>query len=145
LVEGLGRALEWLCETWFREKYHLAVNMAIDPCVDAKEEDMRYLVFLTVKELLFNVVKHSSAQEASVELAVHDSANLRVTVRDSGQGFDTAKLGTVLESGAGFGLNSLHERLLLLGGNLEIRSNPGCGVEAIILAPMKLTNQNTPP
>ena len=93
-----------------------------------------------MKKLLFNLVKHSSAKEAFVELAVHDSGTLRVTVRDEGQGFDPRKLGTVLDTGSGFGLNSLTESLLLLGGRLDILSRPGFGVEAIILAPVKLTH-----
>ena len=138
LVDGLARALEWLCGSWFKEKYYLNVEVAVDPSIDAQQEDMRTLVFLTVKELLFNVVKHSSAKKAFVELAVHDSGRLRVTVRDGGQGFDPRKLGTVLDTGSGFGLNSLNERLLLLDGSLDILSRPGFGVEAIILAPMKL-------
>ena len=75
-----------------------------------------------------------------MELAVHDSGTLRVTVRDEGQGFDPRKLGTVLDTGSGFGLNSLTESLLLLGGRLDILSRPGFGVEAIILAPVKLTH-----
>ena len=140
LVDGLARALDWLCGSWFKEKYHLNVELALNPAIDAQQEVMRNLVFLTVKELLFNVVKHSSAKEAFVELAVHDSSTLRVTVRDGGQGFDPRKLGTVLDTGSGFGLNSLNDRLLLLGGSLDILSRPGFGVEAIILAPMKLTH-----
>lgn len=141
LAEGLGRALEWLCGTWIKEKYNLVVIMAVDQAIDACQEDMRNLIFLTVKELLFNVVKHASVKEAAVELAVHDPGTLRVTVRDVGQGFDAARLGRNVTSGSGFGLTSLHERLEILGGSLEIRSGPNRGVEAIILAPMKMSIQ----
>ncbi len=144
LAEGLARALEWLGSTWSKEKYGLEVKMSLDPSVEAQQDDVRYLLFLTVKELLFNVVKHSSAKEATLELVADDSANLRITVRDAGQGFDPAKLGATLHSASGFGLNSLNERLLLMGGRLEIRSSPGCGVEAIILAPIKSANQSPP-
>ena len=76
-----------------------------------------------------------------VELAVHDSGKLRVTVRDGGRGFDTAKLGTVLDSGAGFGLNSLNEQLPLLGGSLDIPCRLGSGVDSIVLVPMKFLGQ----
>lgn len=37
---------------------------------------------------------------------------------------------------------SLHELLEILGGSLEIHSSPNCGVEAIILAPMKMLTQS---
>lgn len=141
LAEGLGRALEWLCGIWIREKYNLQVKMALDQAIDTRQEDMRNLVFLTVKELLFNVVKHASVKEASVELVVHDPGTLRVTVRDRGLGFDVARLGGNVRSGSGFGLTSLHERLEILGGSLEIHSGSNRGVEAIILAPMKMPIQ----
>jgi two-component system, chemotaxis family, CheB/CheR fusion protein len=141
LAEGLGRALEWLCGTWISEKYHLKVNMAIDPTIDARREDMRNLVFLAVKELLFNVVKHTTVKEATVELAVHDPGTLRVTVRDGGQGFDASVIGENLSSGSSFGLASLHERLEILGGSLKIESGANRGVEATILAPLKMSIQ----
>ena len=135
LVDGLARALGWLWSSWFKDKYHLGVKVALNSAIDTEEEVMRHLVFLTVKELLFNVVKHSSAKEAFVELTVDDSGKLRATVRDGGQGFDPRKLGTVLDTGSGFGLNSLNNRLLFLKGSLDILSRPGHGVEAT----MKLT------
>ncbi len=145
LGEGLGRALDWLCGTWIKEKYDLKVLTKIDLSIDARHVDMRNLVFLSVKELLFNVVKHSDTREAWVELAVHDDATLRVTVRDSGQGFDVNVLGTKHAPGSGFGLTSVHERLEILGGSLEIRSEPGKGVEATILAPIKKVHSRPSP
>jgi len=135
LAEGLGSALEWLATTWMREFHNLTVECDIDTSIDARQEDMRVLIFLAVRELLFNVVKHSSVRNAFVELVVHDDENLRVTVRDHGLGFDPQEAGPDGKAGSGFGLISLHERLELLGGSLKIRSAPNDGVEAIIMAP----------
>ena len=95
---------------------------------------MRNLIFLTVRELLFNVVKHSNVNQASVGLGPDEDGNLRVTVSDHGKGFDIKQAG---KSGSGFGLATLHERLEMLGGRLQISSSPGHGVETVILAPMK--------
>lgn len=143
LGEGLGKALEWLCGTWIKNKYDLTVRTRIDPSIDARQVCMRNLVFLAVKELLFNVVKHSGSQEAWVELTVHDSGNFQVIVRDHGRGFELNVPGDKGSLSSGLGLASVRERLEILGGSLVVHSRPGQGVEAIILAPLK--SNSSPP
>ncbi|MEO7098376.1 MAG: chemotaxis protein CheB [Luteolibacter sp.] len=145
LVEGLGPALVWLCSVWMKERHGMTVECEIDTTLDTRQEDMRILVFLATKELLFNVVKHSTVKEAIVELAMHDAEHLRVTVRDHGTGFDNGNK-EIAHSSTGFGLMSIRERLEMLGGSLEIRSRRNHGVEATILAPRLLVPlQNQPP
>lgn len=134
LAEGLAKALEWLCGTWMKDKYGLLVKRFIDMSIDTAHDDLRIQVFIAVKELLFNVVKHSEVRECLVELAAQDAGSLRITIRDHGRGFDADHIG---HHGSGFGLISLRERLGMLGGSLQIRSKPGQGVEAVILAPLK--------
>jgi signal transduction histidine kinase len=135
LADGLGRALEWLCCTWMNDKHQLKVHFHADPHTDTQHEDMRILVFLAVKELLFNIVKHSGTNEAFVDLTIENPDNLRVSVKDRGVGFDITNASNEHGPGSGFGLMSLRERLEMLGGTLEILSNPDDGVEAIITAP----------
>ena len=130
LSETLGRALEWLCLTWMPEKHNLRIITAIDVTLDTVREEMRSLVFHSVKELLFNVVKHSKVSEAHVELKQSGENELQVTVTDHGSGFDQASLEK--GKGSGFGLLSLRERLEMLGGRFTITSRPGKGVEAVI-------------
>jgi two-component system CheB/CheR fusion protein len=139
LVDGLGRALQWLCCDWMGEKHHLLVHCHIDVSLDTPHEDMRILLFLAVKELLFNIVKHAKVMEAFVEVVAHDSQNLRVSVKDQGVGIPPHYEVKTNGSGSGFGLLSLRERLELLGGSFEIRSLPGKGTEAVILAPRRQT------
>ncbi|MEO5913062.1 MAG: ATP-binding protein [Luteolibacter sp.] len=127
LNEWLGKALNWLCGTRMKEKYDLPVACDIDDSIDAVLVDLRILLYLAVKELLFNVVKHPNVAEATVELAVHDPAHLRITVADDGFGFDVAKINEENHSFTGFGLIGLNERLEILGGKLEIRSPPNGG------------------
>ena len=52
---------------------------------------MKILLFQSVRELLFNAVKHSKARTARVEVKrVNDC--IRITVSDKGAGFDPARL-----------------------------------------------------
>lgn len=135
LGEGLAPALEWLGSMWMKDKYDLEVELDLDWGIDAANYDIRSLVFLAVRELLFNVVKHSGVTEARVELAAEDAGTLRVTVSDHGQGFDPGQLAAGKQLCPGLGLLTLRERIGLLGGGLEVRRAPGGGVEAVIRAP----------
>lgn len=138
LAEGLGPALEWLAKTWMKDKYGLVVHCGIDRSLDTGREDLRSLIFFAVRELLFNVVKHSQKAEAHLDLIALDGDVLQVTVRDHGVGLYEDVRGTGKPS-SGLGLASLHERLGILGASLQVNSWPCEGVEAIITAPLART------
>jgi len=135
LSEGLSQALGWLGEVWMKEKYGLRVRQDLELGIEAAGEEIRIIVFLAVRELLFNVVKHAGVPEAEVKLMAKDDQTLRVIVRDNGKGFIPTDLASAKSSGLGVGLVSVRQRLHLLGGSLELRSKGGEGVEAEILAP----------
>jgi CheY-like chemotaxis protein len=84
-------------------------------------EQMRFLLFDSVRELLFNVVKHSRTSSAAISVR-RVNAHLQVTVSDQGVGFDPIAMTVAGAKGAGFGLFSIRERLELLGGDLKIHS-----------------------
>jgi signal transduction histidine kinase len=92
------------------------------------------LLFQLVRELLFNVVKHSGVAEASLMLT-HDDDSLIICVADCGRGFDAQERPQPLLAGSGFGLYSVRERLALFGGQLIVESAPGKGVRATVLVP----------
>jgi two-component system, NarL family, sensor kinase len=56
-------------------------------------------------------------------------AGLELSVRDDGAGFDTALARDHAVGGASMGLLGMHERVALVGGQLELRSAPGGGTE----------------
>jgi len=62
---------------------------------------------------------------------------LHVSVIDQGFGFDPDTMWEKAQSGAGFGLFSIRERLTLLGGSLEIESAPGRGASFSLLIPLE--------
>jgi len=135
LSETLGHALHWLCMSWMPEKHNLLVNADIDVSLDARSEDIRSLVFYAVRELLFNVVKHSNMKEAFVDLKAHGDGDLKVTIRDHGLGFDSEAKSPAKGKPTGFGLIGLRERIEMLGGSFRINSRPNEGAEATIIVP----------
>jgi two-component system NarL family sensor kinase len=58
-----------------------------------------------------------------------------LSVADDGQGFDVSTEVSVSRQPRGMGLLGMRERLELLGGRLEIKSQPGQGTRLIACAP----------
>ena len=132
---GLPSGLTWLAG-WTRQKYGLDVRVSADPRANSDRKDVRTLLFESVRELLFNAVKHAQADRATVDLRFGADGELCITVADEGIGFDPAALADPAKSGqVGWGLFSIHERLTLLGGRFEIHSAPGQGTRFRLTAP----------
>jgi len=89
-----------------------------------------------VRELLFNVLKHSQASCARVCMR-RDGKHLRVSVEDNGVGFAPDKLGASAGKMEGFGLFSIRERLNYFGGRMEIESTPGEVTRVILTTPLQ--------
>jgi two-component system CheB/CheR fusion protein len=90
-TSGLPAALGWLAD-WSRSKYELEVTVFADPQADSPRKDVRILLFESVRELLFNVVKHAAVERVTVDLAVGEHHTLCITVTDAGHGFDPTAL-----------------------------------------------------
>jgi signal transduction histidine kinase len=139
LHEGSFKAgLDWLVR-WTASKHKLAVNLSIGSAIPPLAEDIKILLFESVRELLFNAVKHAQAESASVDVYRLEDERLRITVADDGLGFDPGQLRDVGENGHGFGLFSIRERLSLIGGQIEIDSSPGKGSRFTLTAPIGAT------
>ena len=137
---GLVEALDWLART-MRESYDLRVDLFIDEDLPQPPDDVRSVLFESVREALFNVVKHAECSRAQVTLTRAGDDQLRVVVGDRGKGFDLKRMrkeqASRRETGAtGFGLLSMHERMRFLGGTCTIESKPGKGTRLVLTAPL---------
>jgi signal transduction histidine kinase len=90
-------------------------------------------VFRIVQEALTNVLKHAQATRVSVMLEYRYD-ELLVIVEDNGRGFQPEVPLKVKEHG-GLGLVGINERVALVGGKLNIESEPGCGTTLAIRIP----------
>jgi len=101
-------------------------TIALSPNVSTKLSTILYRI---VQEGLTNICKHADATSVSIEL--HSSGtDLSLTLQDNGKGF---KLD---EHRSGFGLQGMQERVAVLGGQLEIISEPGAGCQVRALLPV---------
>ncbi len=83
------------------------------------------------QEALVNVTKHSNATCAQVVLE-YAPTFVRLSVSDDGVGFDAEILQSPSGITSGFGLLGMRERIHVLGGTLELRSEGGAHVIATI-------------
>ena len=138
---GLGPALEWLAR-WMGERHGLTVELAETHWTEPQSEDVRVLVFHSVRELLFNVVKHAQVKQAKVEIDQVDGL-ARVRVVDEGVGFDPDATSAGEDMPTAFGLFSIRERLEAIGGALSVQSRPGEGTVATVVAPLDMATGDT--
>jgi signal transduction histidine kinase len=89
-----------------------------------------------IQEALTNARRHSGARNVTVSLAV-DGDGLVAEVVDDGRGFDP-------EAPPGTGLRGMRERVLRLGGDLQVESAPGEGTRVRARAPMRAAPQDAP-
>ena len=100
--------------------------------------EIRHNLFLAFKETLNNAVKHSGATEVRVTL---ESARggFKLVIADNGSGFNAQKSASV--SGdrllSGYGLAGIRKRLDQIGGRVDIRSEPGVGVQVELFVPQR--------
>jgi PAS domain S-box-containing protein len=132
---GLTAGLEWLAR-WMADKHKLIVDLSMEKGLPSLPEDLRVLLFESIRELLFNAVKHAEVESACVDLRLISGHELQILVSDAGPGFDAAKLKNAGVDGGGFGLFSIQERLSLIGGSMEIDSSPGNGSRFVLTAPL---------
>jgi PAS domain S-box-containing protein len=107
------------------------IEFIADGVPDDLPADVGLCLFRLIQEALRNVVRHSGATSASVELSA-DSAGLRLLVTDQGRGFDPAAAATT----GGLGLVSMQERVRLLRGAMVVHSRPGGGTSVVAHVPL---------
>lgn len=90
-------------------------------------------VYRIAGEAVRNAFQHAQAARIEVEIR-YDQRQLRLRIRDDGKGIDPK----VLEAGARaghYGLPGLQERAKLVGGKLNVWSEPGSGTEIELTMP----------
>ncbi len=131
---------EWLNEQ-IEQKHGIKSIFKDDGQAKELDEDIQVLLFRTIRELLINVVKHSSAEQVSV-FSEKDNGLIKISVEDNGVGFNPSEVTGTPGRNSGFGLFSIRERLEHLGGYIRIESECGQGCKVIVTAPLKKNQES---
>jgi PAS domain S-box-containing protein len=99
---------------------------------DRLTNEIETTLYRITQEALTNVAKHAGAGNVSI-LLERRSDSVSLIIEDDGIGFDAERaFGDV---NGGFGLIGMRERAMLVGGTLEIESEPGGGTTIAIRIP----------
>lgn len=125
--QSLERAIAGLAEDFHRSNgilpiYKINVEYSLQP-------EINTAIYRITQESLTNISKYASATEVKIELTTIRS-NLRLIIEDNGRGFD------IKQNTTGFGLHSMRDRTLALGGEFNINSTPGSGCKIIVNIPL---------
>ena len=132
---GLVAAVERLCED-FERAHGVEVTLVRDAAaVDRLEPSAETALYRIVQEGLANIARHAEAREVEVRLRQEDDS-LMLSLRDDGRGFDLEDLAAVKGREGSFGLASIRERALMLGGECSVHTRPGKGTTIEILVPL---------
>jgi signal transduction histidine kinase len=121
---GLVPALRW----YFDRLAHteIAIQLDAEDWQRRLPPEVETTCFRVVQEALTNAIRHAQCRQVHVELRLQTVA-LQLVMRDNGIGFDVAEARARAGRGASLGLLGMFERVALLGGQIEIESQPGRG------------------
>jgi signal transduction histidine kinase len=132
---GLGPALERVV---VELSQHQAITLTLDTSGLQNQrlpETIETAIFRIAQESLANIVKHSHAGHASMTVRYSGGA-VELEVKDDGIGIPEQFLRGA--NGSHLGLTSMRERATLLGGRLEVVSNPGQGTSIFVRIPTEV-------
>jgi two-component system sensor histidine kinase UhpB len=130
---GLAAAIDWMAERTSSVS-GIGIETEITGDFSRLEQDLKFMLYQIVRELLVNVVKHSGSHRVLVSLE-RDEHDIGIKVMDDGKGFDPREAGSPAAD-SGLGLFSIRERLKSYKGNLQIESREGKGTTVSIRLPV---------
>lgn len=130
---GLTDSLNNMCEQ-LQESSGIEWSFYFDDIDGYISEDKEINFYRVIQESINNILKHSSADEASV-VVKKIGKEIRGSIWDNGVGFDMKKEGDF----QGLGFIGMRERIESLGGSISINSEAGSGTSIKIIVPFSQT------
>ena len=122
---------------WYGLQLGERANLSVAVCGFEREprlpREIEIGLFRIAQEALTNVVKHASADHASLILQ-HDAETTTLRIEDDGIGFDPSNV-TPPRPDSGWGLLNMHERAEGIGGRFTLTSSSGEGTTVRVEVP----------
>jgi len=128
---GLAQALRSLCRDVGAHN-SMSITFAEENVPTSLAADLAISLYRIAQEALQNIVKHSHARIAAVELKVEGGRAL-LRIMDDGVGINPEQ-----QQGGGLGLASMRERVIALDGTFKITSAPQNGTTVEASVPLNL-------
>ncbi|OHX19435.1 type IV pili methyl-accepting chemotaxis transducer N-terminal domain-containing protein [Chromobacterium sphagni] len=117
----------------FEQQTHVPVSLEMGGDGKPLDPQQQLQVFFILQEALSNVRKHAEASQVNV--AIDNSANFSMSIRDNGRGFDPALQG--IRSSRHVGLSIMRERASRIHSTIQIHSSPQGGTTVELTLPQK--------
>lgn len=128
---GLCETIEKLLDVINHDRQFCIVT-DIDQISFDRDNQSAHVLFISIyriiQECVQNSVKHSNGSEITVKLKEKEN-EYWINIRDNGKGFD---LEEASKKDMHFGLSVIRERVLFLGGTINIDTENGTSIEVII-------------
>lgn len=111
------------------------VSCEFPPAPPALTPELTTALYRVAQEAISNIARHARASAVMIACTIDDH-HVVLEIEDDGAGFDPARVAQPKETGEGLGLLGMRERLALVGGQLDIESEPGRGTRVIARAPL---------
>jgi PAS domain S-box-containing protein len=133
---GLVRTLFTYCED-FSETNNIKIDFIAAGLDDLSlDDDIQINLYRLIQEALYNIKKHADCKGVTIRL-VASSPKLMLRIIDDGAGFDVREWRSKSQKEKHMGLQSMVERVGLLSGIIDIRSEPRKGTAIFITIPIK--------
>ncbi|MBI2874723.1 MAG: HAMP domain-containing protein [Firmicutes bacterium] len=144
---GLSSAVDWHVRNVLERK-GIHVTVDVDSLAERLPREVELVVFRVVQEAVTNILKHAHAGKVVVSLR-WDGPDLVGVVEDDGIGLlgeEAKSSGGAggFPSDKGVGIIGMRERISLLGGKLQIQSEPGKGARLLFRVPSVKKEMETP-
>ena len=126
---GLQEALKWQASE-FQKRSGIRCQFTTNNQQEMILPAVAITLFRIFQESLTNIRRHASATEVHTELKILKK-DLTLSIRDNGKGFDKHEV----ERKKTLGILGMEERILKLGGTLEVESAPGQGTTVKVVVP----------
>ncbi len=125
--QSLTEAIRLLTEDFHRSNGILPIcQISLDHSLSA---EVNTAIYRIIQESLTNISKYAEATEIKLDIMM-TKGSLYLMIQDNGRGFD------LQQNTTGFGLQSMRDRTLALGGKFNINSTPGSGCQIIVDIPL---------
>ncbi|MGE8068122.1 PAS domain-containing sensor histidine kinase [Pseudomonas sp. NPDC089569] len=129
LDAGIASAIEWQARR-FEARTHIPCLVQVPDNLPMLSDAKAIGLFRILQEALTNVMRHAQAHTVELMLAL-EGDELCLTVSDDGVGFVVAA-----DRPTSFGLVGMRERVLIMGGQLSLDSEPGEGTTLNVRVPL---------
>ncbi len=131
---GLLAVLHWVTRE-LKTEHGVDASLQVHGAERRFSQEVELILFRIVQEALRNIGRHSHASKAEV-LIRFGEGKTTVIIRDNGIGFQLPDKVSDLSRSGKLGLVGMQERVRLLDGSLEVKSEPGKGTTVTVEAPI---------